>query len=148
LRRFPGCQAGDFFKLKERCVMRPKLLLLTAALALAAGFAGHSLAGRLGAAAGAEARARVAAGGRWEYCAVSKAQFVGSPRGGQYWITYFRGNNVRVETVEASVTENGLAKAVSRLGDEGWEMVGEGTLDIGPGRGEPPAALYFKRARE
>lgn len=128
--------------------MRPKLLVLTVVLALGAGFAGQTVAERLGGAAGVEASARVAQGGRWEYCAVTRAQFVGSPRGGQYWITYFRGNNVRVETVEAGVTENGLAKAVSRLGDEGWEMVGEGTLDIGPGRGTPPAALYFKRARE
>ncbi len=128
--------------------MRPKLFVLTVALALAAGFAGRAVADRLSAAVGVEAHARRAPGDRWEYCAVSKAQFVGSPRGGQYWITYFRGNNVRVETVEAGVMENGLAKAVSRLGEEGWEMVGEGTLDIGPGRGSPPSALYFKRTRE
>jgi hypothetical protein len=124
--------------------MRPKLLVLTVVLALGAGFAGRWVAERLG--AGVEASARAAQGGRWEYCAVTKAQFVGSARGGQYWITYFRGNNVRVETIEAGIAENGLAKAVSRLGDEGWEMVGEGTLDVG--RGTPPAALYFKRARE
>jgi hypothetical protein len=128
--------------------MRPKLFVLTVALALGAGFAGHAVAERLSAAAGVEAHASRAQGGRWEYCAVTKAQFVGSPRGGQYWITYFRGNNVRVETVEAGAMENGLAKAVSRLGDEGWEMVGEGTLDMGPGRGTPPPAIYFKRARE
>ncbi|HWS55708.1 MAG TPA: hypothetical protein VN228_16335 [Pyrinomonadaceae bacterium] len=126
--------------------MRPKLLVLTVALALGAGFVGHEVAERLSAAGGVEAHARAAQGGRWEYCAVTKAQFVGSARGGQYWITYFRGNNVRVETIEAGVTENALAKAVSRLGDEGWEMVAEGTLDMG--RGTPPAALYFKRSRE
>lgn len=130
--------------------MRPKLFGLIVALALGVGFAGHSFADWLRAAAGTEAHAsaRRTAGERWEYCAVTKAQFAGSVRGGQYWISYFRGANVRVETVEASVTENGLAKAVSRLGDDGWEMVGEATLDIGPGRGTPPEAIYFKRPRE
>lgn len=127
--------------------MSLRLCGLMLALAAAAGFVGHSLGARL---AGVEAHASAqrAEGGRWEYCAVSRAQFVGSPRGGQYWISYFRGTNVRVETVEAGVTENALAKAVARLGEEGWEMVGEGTLDIGPGRGNPPTAIYFKRPRE
>lgn len=125
--------------------MRPKLFLLTAALALAAGFVGHTLAGRSG--AGARARAQ-AVGERWEYCALTKAQYPGTVRAGQYWISYFRGNNVRVELVEASVTENPVAKAISKLGEEGWEMVGEGTLDMGPGRGTPPQAIYFKRPRE
>jgi hypothetical protein len=130
--------------------MRPKLFVLTAALGLAAGFAGHWLAGRLGASVGVEARASAARAedGRWEYCAVTRAQFPGSPRGGQYWISYFRTNNVRVETVEAGVTENALSKAISRLGEDGWEMVGEGALDMGPGRGPtPPQAIYFKRLR-
>ena len=134
---------GVFINSVERDEMRPRIWLCAAALALAAGFAGHWLAGR----EGTQARAR-AAGERWEYCALTKAQYPGSVRGGQYWITYFRGNNVRVETIEAGVTENGVAKAISKLGEEGWEMVGEGTLDIGPGRGTPPQALYFKRPRE
>jgi hypothetical protein len=133
--------------------MKPKLLLLTAALGLAAGFAGHRLSGRLGASVGVEASASASAaraqGERWEYCAVTRAQFPGSVRGGQYWIGYFRGNNVRVETIEAGVTENAFSKAVAKLGDEGWELVGEGTLDTGPGRGTTqPLALYFKRRRE
>jgi hypothetical protein len=130
--------------------MSPRLFVLTLALAAAAGFVGHAAAGRLREAVGVEAQASAPRqeGGRWEYCAVSKAQFVASARAGQYWITYFRGTNVRVETVEAGVTENGMAKAVSRLGEEGWEMVGEGTLDMGPGRGTPPTAIYFKRPRE
>lgn len=129
--------------------MRPKLFLLTASLGLVAGFAGHRLAGRPGTTVAVEARASAqrAEGDRWEYCALTKAQFPGSVRGGQYWISYFRNNNVRVETIEAGVTENGLAKAIFKLGEEGWELVGEGTLDMGPGRGTPPEALYFKRPR-
>lgn len=126
--------------------MRSKLFVLAAALA--AGFVGHALAGGLGAASDASAGGAVQAGGRWEYCALTKAQYPGTVRGGQYWISYFRGNNVRVELIEASVSENPVAKAISKLGDEGWEMVGEGGLDMGPGRGTPGPALYFKRLRE
>jgi hypothetical protein len=86
---------------------------------------------------------------KWEYCAVTKAQYVGSIRGGQYWISYFRKGNVQVETVEASVQESAVAKAVSKLGEEGWEMVGEGPLEIRQGGppGGTPTALYFKRRK-
>ncbi len=85
---------------------------------------------------------------RWEYCAVTKAQYVGSIRGGQYWISYFRRGNVQVENVEASVQESALAKAVSKLGEEGWEMVGEGPLEVRQGGpGGTPTALYFKRRK-
>jgi hypothetical protein len=85
---------------------------------------------------------------RWEYCAVTKAQFLGSIRGGQYWISYFRRGNVQVETIEASVQESALAKAVSKLGEEGWEMVGEGPLEVRQGGpGGTPTALYFKRRK-
>jgi hypothetical protein len=127
--------------------MRPKLFVLTAALGLAAGFAGHWLAGRPG--VEAHVGARSATGERWEYCVVTRAQYAGSVRGGQYWIGYFRGNNIRTELVEAGVTEVGLAKAIAKLGEDGWEMVGEGPLDTGPARTtSTPQALYFKRPRE
>lgn len=129
--------------------MRPKLLMWTAALALAAGLTGHWLAGWAGVGAEVRASARSAAGERWEYCVVTRAQYPGSVRGGQYWIGYFRGNTMRTELVEATVSEVGLAKAISKLGEEGWEMVGEGPLDAGPARtSSTPQALYFKRPRE
>ena len=125
------------------------MFVLTAALGLVAGFAGHQLAGWTGAGAEVHASARIVAGERWEYCVVTRAQFPGSARGGQYWIGYFRGNNMRTELVEAGVSEIGLAKAVSKLGEEGWEMVGEGPLDAGPASSRnTPQALYFKRPRE
>jgi hypothetical protein len=128
--------------------MRPRLFVLSIILSLGVGLAAHTVAERLRDGGGLEARASAQrAGDRWEYCAVTKAQFINSPRGGQYWINYFRGATVRTETVEAGVMENGLAKAIARLGEEGWEMVGEGTLDMGPGRANP-SALYFKRPRE
>ena len=127
--------------------MKPKHYLLLFVMLLLAAFAGRSSwPGASLAPAVAEAQER----GRddderdnlkWEYCAVTKAQFVGSIRGGQYWISYFRRGAVQVETVEAGVQESAVAKAVSKLGEEGWEMVGEGPLEVrqaGPGSTPTP----------
>ncbi|MBA3712504.1 MAG: hypothetical protein H0W76_08640 [Pyrinomonadaceae bacterium] len=81
----------------------------------------------------------------WEYCALTKAAYVRSNRGGMYWITYFREAGLEVVEVEDSATErNGPAKAIAKLGAEGWEMVGGGALDL-PQRST--AALYFKRPK-
>jgi hypothetical protein len=131
--------------------MRPKNYLLLTMLALAAGFAGHAWGEKLSPVSTAEARigAQRDDGRRWEYCAVTKAQFLGSPRGGAYWISYFRGDRVQVETVETGPSGNALAKAVAKLGEEGWEMVGEGPLEVRAGTpGGTPTALFFKRRME
>jgi hypothetical protein len=86
------------------------------------------------------------AGRRWEYCALTKAAYVGSGRGGIYWISYFREAGVQVVEVEDAATErNGPAKIIARLGEEGWEMVGQGQLEIRQGG---LTALYFKRPRQ
>jgi hypothetical protein len=132
--------------------MKAKHYLLLSVLLLLAAFAGRSWPVASLAPVSAEAQER----GRedevdelkWEYCAVTKAQFVGSIRGGQYWISYFRRGNVQVETIEASVHESAVAKAVFKLGEEGWEMVGEGPLEVRQGGpGGTPTALYFKRRK-
>ena len=86
------------------------------------------------------------AGQPWEYCAVTKASYVGSNRGGIYWISYFRDSGVQVIEVEdAALEKNGPAKAIAKLGAEGWEMVGQGPLEIRQGA---PNALYFKRPKQ
>lgn len=88
------------------------------------------------------------AGQKWEYCALSKAAYVGSARGGIYWISYFRETGVKVVEVQASVTEgNGaaMAKAISKLGSEGWEMVVPAPLEMNQGT---TTALYFKRPKQ
>lgn len=88
---------------------------------------------------------RTAAGLKWEYCALTKAAYVRSSRGGLYWISYFRDAGVEVVEVEDSALErSGSTKAIARLGAEGWEMVGEGGLEIRPGG---VSALYFKRPK-
>lgn len=84
-------------------------------------------------------------GQTWEYCALSRSAYVGSSRGGLFWISYFRESGVQVVEVEDTAVErNGPAKAMAKLGEEGWELVGEGTLDIGRGSIK---ALFFKRPK-
>lgn len=93
----------------------------------------------------AERMEEPSAGPKWEYCALSKAAYVGSARGGLYWISYFRETGVQVVEVQASVTEGSgaaFAKAISKLGSEGWEMVTPGPLEVNQ---VSTNALYFKR---
>ena len=133
--------------------MSRKHFLLTVALALAASFAGHALYGAL--VSPQTAQARAASGdsgdGQWEYCAVLKAQYPGSVRL-VYWITYFRSEGVKVEDVEAGAGNSPFGRAVAKLGQDGWEMVGEGPLEIRlevrPGSPATPTAMFFKRRRD
>lgn len=134
--------------------MKRRQYLLTVALALCAGLAGHALYDALLAPRTVEARQDGESGGvQWEHCAVVKAQTPGSVRL-VYWIVNFRGEGVRVEPVEgAGVSSNSFGKAVAKLGEEGWEMVGEGTLPVGsdarPGTpANAPSAYFFKRRKD
>src|SRR4028118_171833 len=59
---------------------------------------------------------------KWEYCALSKAAYVGSARGGMYWISYFRESGVQVVESEASATDAngaGRGKGIRRAGAAG-----------------------------
>lgn len=86
-----------------------------------------------------------AANRKWEYCALTKAAYIRSGRGGLYWISYFRDTGVEVVEVEDTALErNGPSRAIARLGAEGWELVGEGALEINAGG---VRALYFKRSK-
>ena len=133
--------------------MTRRHFLLTLVLALAAGFAGHALYAALVSPQVAQARAASADSGDapWEYCAVLKAQYPGSVRL-VYWIAYFKGDGVRTEDVEAGPGGNAFGKAVAKLGQDGWEMVGEGPLEVRP-EVRPnaltlPNAVFFKRRKD
>jgi hypothetical protein len=130
--------------------MSGRYLLSTVVLALAAGVAGHALQGAPSSHA-ALTRAAVVADAsdlQWEYCAVVKAQYAGSPQGGIYWIAYFKGEGVRTEDVKAGPMGNAFAKAVAKLGEDGWDMVGEGPLEVRLGPGGTQTAMFFKRRKE
>ena len=134
--------------------MNRRHYLLTVALSLAAGLAGHALHGSLAAppAAHARAAAEPRRESQWEYCAVVKAQGPPTPRL-FFWITYFRDEGMKTETVEATLGGNSYSKAIAKLGTDGWEMVGEGPLDIRPdprpgASANAPTALFFKRRKD
>src|SRR5438034_11542005 len=110
--------------------------ILTLALVLAAGVAGGAITGRMNYTVPTQAQRvdRTRGHDRWEYCSLSKA-LVGESRGGLYWISYFRTTGVQLVEVEEMATESsGPAKAIAKLGEEGWEMVGEGPLEMRAGK--------------
>lgn len=107
---------------------------------------GGGAAANSGGAKGAE-ESSARAGARWEYATVSRAGYTGSSRGGMYWISYFKESGVEIVEIEERVSEQQgtqLARAIARLGEEGWEMVGQGELPVKTGRFE---AIYFKRLK-
>jgi hypothetical protein len=96
---------------------------------------------------------------KWEYCTVfpvNKIHRNDSKITGTAVISYMRGSGYQSEKVEATIeggvnslnlaTHNALAKAISKLGDEGWEMVGEGTLLSESSSNQK--VLYFKRSKQ
>lgn len=120
--------------------------VVTLALVLATGLVGGVISGRMAGPDQTQAqrpeRANPFARDKFEYCSLTRA-VVGQSRGGLYWISYFRNNGVQVVEVEELATENsGPAKAIAKLGDDGWEMVGQGPLEI---RAGGLNAIYFKR---
>ncbi|MBV8855934.1 MAG: hypothetical protein JOZ96_28715 [Acidobacteria bacterium] len=131
--------------------MNRRNYLLTVALSLAAGLAGHALYGPLAAPTAARAEPRRDA--QYEYCAVVKSQAIATPRL-FYWIIYFKEEGAaKTETVEASLSGNSQAKAIAKLGEDGWEMVGEGPLDVRPdprpnAPGTTTTAIFFKRRKD
>ena len=99
---------------------------------------------------------------RWEHCAVvvsSSVVIEGEKRTGRAFICQFRGAASRCEEVSVPLTPGRRADSwdagklqvassvISRLGSEGWELVGQGEAETFGLTGEG-AALYFKRASE
>ena len=114
----------------------------------------------------AQARSDAKAGGegargRWEHCAVISRGVTlknGDKTIGYATVCYFRGGGRLCETSEVehkrgdsggSWNEDSLNATVSlvaNLGEEGWEMVGEGNAE--PFKDyNPTQVLYFKRAK-
>ena len=124
--------------------------LLMLVLVLAAALVGGAITGRMNYSVPTQAQRPdrstegTAAPDRFEYCSLSKAM-VGQSRGGLYWITYFRKGGAQVVEANEPATESyGPAKAIATLGEDGWEMVGVGPLEIRAGNLN---AIYFKRLK-
>ena len=124
--------------------MNGKRYSLVMALAILAAAIGGASFNRLLFAESTQAQ-RNNTGQQWEYCSLTQAAYVGSNRGGVFWISYFRDSGVQVvEIADSALEKNGPAKAITKLGAEGWEMVGQGPLEIRQG---VLNAIYFKRPK-
>ena len=124
--------------------MNRTIRLLTFVLVLAAGLIAGVISGRISTQAQRTDRPPLRTPDRWEYCSLSKA-LVGQSRGGLYWITYFRNGGAQIVEAEELATESyGPAKAIAKLGEDGWEMVGQGPLEMRAGNLN---AIYFKRLK-
>ena len=141
--------------------MSKKSYVLTCALIVASGFMGAALSGR-GLASessqiGQAGEAKKAGPPRWEHCAIIPDPIAHTVSFGEAKtsvnIIYFQEAGYREETVvgtanlkqggEYRARANALAKAIARLGDEGWEMVGPARF-----HGiEQPDAIYLKKLR-
>ncbi|HMJ25765.1 MAG TPA: hypothetical protein VK475_08050 [Pyrinomonadaceae bacterium] len=119
--------------------------LLALVLLLAAGLVGGAIGGRISYSVPTQAQREPGKKpDRWEYCSLSKAA-VGQSRGGLYWVMYFRDGGAQIVEAEELATERyGPAATIARLGDNGWEMVGEGPLEM---RAGGTNAIYFKRLK-
>ena len=118
---------------------------LPLAVLTVAGLIGGTFVNRIAAGSPPQAqptpRPKAPAPTKWEYCSLTRA--VAPGRGGLYWISYFNDGGIRVVEVEEQATErSGPGKAIAKLGAEGWEMVGQGPLELRQGGLN---ALYFKR---
>jgi hypothetical protein len=93
---------------------------------------------------------------RWQYCAITELSYFG--QGGHTKATanicYFQSSGCRTQTVDGwadgetnylPAKSAALAKAVNLLGQDGWELLGEGTQFSYGSEGADLKAIYFRR---
>jgi hypothetical protein len=83
---------------------------------------------------------------KWEHCCVGPIKESSGWKGHYPKLSFFEPDGLEEESIKASggsTEEDVLAATIARLGEEGWEMVGCGTL--GSGQGINMHYLYFKR---
>jgi hypothetical protein len=95
---------------------------------------------------------------RWDYCMISDMGVHGQDDKafGTATICYLQASGCRKVVVEGGdekgsfevARANTLAKAVAKLGAEGWELVGEGTQFGLRGDTGDPKAIYFRRRQK
>ncbi len=91
---------------------------------------------------------------KWEYCSVYPYNGISSRTGKSYnWaiVSYARGDGYSSETIETVVVNDepnlnfaqnqAFAKAIAKLGEDGWEMIGKGDF-------REQNVLYFKRPKK
>lgn len=95
---------------------------------------------------------REAEAAQWEYAVIGSVTEMGrgaTPRDikfrGVAALCYARENGCQQFQVEGSDRAEALARAMAKLGQEGWEMVGESPFPVGVGS---TGGLYFKRRKK
>lgn len=89
---------------------------------------------------------------KWEYCAVGPVKVSQTLEGHYPWMINFKNEGLYANRIQKQGQLNErdiLAQTIAKLGDEGWEMVGMGTVP-GAGSGEhnePAHLIYFKRPK-
>lgn len=87
---------------------------------------------------------------RWEYCAMRIVNFrkessFSNQLISTAYIRYLRGGG---ESIDAANEDEVLAAAMTKLGDEGWELVAIGeSFTLSDGNGYSTPRYFFKRAR-
>jgi hypothetical protein len=144
--------------------MRRKTGMLLLTLALLCGLVGGHRSSTVSAVAASgnlqDAIQGTAARQKWEYCAIADVDIYGSSDKavGVAVIYYFKSTGYQAERVEIAAERSvdgariavdmARAKAIAKLGEDGWEMLCEGTPFATRARpAERDKALYFRRAR-
>ena len=84
---------------------------------------------------------------KWEYCAITNIISTRKDQWSKFtgiaYIHYFRGGG---EQVEGANEDEALAKAMTKLGEEGWELVAiREVVGLSEGTGSSSAKYFFKR---
>ncbi len=96
-----------------------------------------------------ESAARQAVPIKWEYCSIvyiSSRRKDYSPTVTYFaYVRYFRGGS---ETIDGANEEEALANALTKLGDDGWELVAiREQFGVSEGTGSSTSSYFFKRPR-
>ncbi len=96
-----------------------------------------------------ESAARLSVPVKWEYCSIvyiSSRRKDYSPTVTYFaYVRYFRGGS---ETIDGANEEEALANALTKLGDEGWELVAiREQFGVSEGTGSSTSSYFFKRPR-
>ena len=139
--------------------MSNKRYVVVLMLTMIAGLLGGALSSRMFAVQPVQAQQEVrqaAKTQKWEYCAVTavSTHYRDNRDIGYYAdIYYFNGSGIKGERIEVeynrehfSTREIALAKAVAKLGEEGWEMIGGEPRYLGSS--DSSLILYFKRLKQ
>ncbi len=138
--------------------VRPLVLILSGLLVMLVASLSANLIGTSFGAQNTVAQPRDLERSWWEYSVLSVNEVYGNGTGKTTCVAsicYLRSSGARCEKVETTVDGSldrsagaarteALARAIGKLGDEGWEMVGDG---LGLGKEGEIKSLYFRRAK-